>query len=321
MATAEQIKSLIKSHLNNDSHQFYTVALQVAAHEAKKGHQDLAHNIRDLVNNQRQKVDNRILSFPKEFNELVDVRYPDTPKTALVIPKQLQNRIDRIIREFQQQNKLKSYGLSHRRKLLLVGPPGTGKTMTAQVLSNKLDIPLGVIQVDKLVTKYMGETSAKLRQIFNLVNQETAVYLFDEFDAIGGERSFDNDVGEMRRVLNSFLQFLEHDQSNSVIVAATNNPKLLDQALFRRFDDILHYEKPDRELSEKLIKHILGTYLPKSLSWNTVLSETEGLSHADIVGACTDVIKENILGDNYKATEQQLLSTIKERKLYYKIQE
>lgn len=321
MATAEQIKSLIKSHLNDDSQQFYTVALQVAAHEAKKGHRDLAHNIRELVNNQRQKVDNRILSFPKELNELVDVRYPDTPKTALVIPIQLQNRIDRVIREFQQQNKLKNYGLSHRRKLLLVGPPGTGKTMTAQVLSNKLDIPLGIIQVDKLVTKYMGETSAKLRQIFNLVNQETAVYLFDEFDAIGGERSFDNDVGERRRVLNSFLQFIEQDQSNSVIVAATNNPKLLDQALFRRFDDILHYEKPDRELSKKLMKNILGTFIPNSLTWNDILSETEGLSHADIVGACTDVIKENILGDKDKATEQQLLTTIKERKLYYKIQE
>ena len=97
MATAEQIKSLIKSHLNDDSQQCYTVALQVAAHEAKKGHRDLAHKIRELVNNQRQKVDNRILSFPKELDELVDVRYPDTPKTALVIPRQLQNRIDRVI--------------------------------------------------------------------------------------------------------------------------------------------------------------------------------------------------------------------------------
>jgi SpoVK/Ycf46/Vps4 family AAA+-type ATPase len=120
---------------------------------------------------------------------------------------------------------------------MLVGPPGTGKTLTARVLAHELRLLLHTVQVDKLVTRFMGETSAKLRQIFDLIQQVTGVYLFDEFDAIGGERSLENDVGEMRRVLNFFYSLL-NKLDQIVVFAATNSPKLLDRALFRRFDDI-----------------------------------------------------------------------------------
>ena len=144
---------------------------------------------------------------------------------------------------------------------MLIGSPGTGKTMTAKALAKELHLQLHTIQVDRLVTKFMGETSAKLRQIFDLIQEEHGVYLFDEFDAIGGDRSNDNDVGEMRRVLNSFLQFIEQDTSDSLIIAATNNPKLLDHALFRRFDDVLYYEKPDADQRKALIANVLGTFM------------------------------------------------------------
>ena len=137
----------------------------------------------------------------------------DTPLSALVIPDIFRERIQRIIHEHRQQEKLKKHGLSNRRKILLSGPPGTGKTLTARVLAHELRLPLHTIQVDKLVTKFMGETSAKLRQIFDLIRDQRGVYLFDEFDAIGGERSRENDVGEMRRVLNALLQFIEQDAS------------------------------------------------------------------------------------------------------------
>jgi SpoVK/Ycf46/Vps4 family AAA+-type ATPase len=111
--------------------------------------------------------------------------------------------------------------------------------MTASVIASELELPLYTVQVDKLVTKFMGETSARLRQIFDNVEIQQGIYLFDEFDAIGADRTLDNEVGEMRRVLNSFLQFIEQDASDSIIIAATNNQKMLDQALFRRFDDVL----------------------------------------------------------------------------------
>src|ERR1035437_1306602 len=138
----------------------------------------------------------------------------------------------------------------------------------------------------------MGETSAKLRQIFNLMQQEHGVYLFDEFDAIGGERSMDNDVGEMRRVLNAFLQFIEQDSSDSLIIAATNSPKILDRALFRRFDDVLYYELPLVADRKRLMQNVLGTYLAPKFSWKAVLAESDGLSHAEIDYACRDSIKQ-----------------------------
>lgn len=182
------------------------------------------------------------------------------------------------------------------------------KTMTARVLAHELRLRLYTVQVDKVVTKFMGETSAQLRQIFDLIEDEPGVYLFDEFDAIGGERSLDNDVGEMRRVLNAFLQFLEQDTSDSLIVAATNSPKLLDRALYRRFDDVLYYEYPTARERGALIQNVLGAFGDPKLSW-TASAKAQGLSHAEIDSACRDAIKQAILVDQ-NLVEVALLNTM-----------
>ena len=313
MATAEQIKSLIRSNLSDDPERFYSIALQVAAHEAKQGHTALAHDIRNIVDKSRKAKGALVLQFPKDMLWLVISDNPGIAKSAMVIPTELEMRIDRIIHEYRQQNKLKAHGLTHRRKILLTGPPGTGKTMTAIVLAHELRLPLHTIQVDRLVTKFMGETAAKLRQIFDLIQNEEGVYLFDEFDAIGGERSLENDVGEMRRVLNSFLQFIEQDSSDSIIVAATNSPKLLDRALFRRFDDILYYEQPSDDERTRLIKNVLGTYLAPRFAWKKVISESNDLSHAEIDQACRDAIKNAILLEQTRVNAKELLLTLNER--------
>lgn len=312
MATAEQIKSLIRSYFNNDIERFSTTVLQVAAHEARQGHTALAREIRDLIEKGHSKKPAN--PFAVELQGLVRNEEAETPKAALVIPDVLIARIDRIIHEYRQQAKLKSHGLQHRRKILLIGPPGTGKTMTARVLARELHLCLYTIQMDRLVTKFMGESSAKLRQVFDLVQQEHGVYLFDEFDAIGGERSMDNDVGEMRRVLNAFLQFVDQDPSDSLIVAATNNPKLLDQALFRRFDDILYYSLPSPAERKQLIENLLGVFLAKKFVWKDVLAESDRLSHAEIDQACRDAIKQVILSDQSHVTSTQLLTMLRERK-------
>jgi SpoVK/Ycf46/Vps4 family AAA+-type ATPase len=316
MATAEQIKALIRSHLSDDGERFYTLALQVAAHEAQQGHGALAHDIREIIDKaKRTRGGNVLLKFPQDLSGMVFSEKADMPFSALVLPDVLKSRIQRIIREHREQEKLKSHGLSNRRKILLAGPPGTGKTMTARILAQELRLPLHTIQVDKLVTKFMGETSAKLRQIFDLIRDEAGVYLFDEFDAIAGERSLANDVGEMRRVLNALLQFIEQDTSDSVIIAATNKPTLLDRALFRRFDDVLYYEMPDPEDRRRLIANVLGYFKAKSLEWQSILKESESLSHAEVDQACRDAIKDAILNDRKTVGTSALLKHLEERRL------
>ncbi len=316
MATATQIKSLIKSHFEDNNERFNTVALQVAAHEAKLGHTTLANEIRKIIEigkNKKPILRNLDPNLQSLFLEIIPTEY----LSDLVVSTQIRKRIERIIGEFTHRDKLLRYNLENRRKILFSGHPGTGKTMTASVIANELHLPIYVVLMDKIVTKYMGETSAKLRQIFDFIENVPAVYLFDEFDAIGGQRGKDNEVGEMRRVLNSFLQFIERDHSDSLIIAATNNLELLDQALFRRFDDVIHYQLPTDAEKKQLLKNRLNGNLSNN-DINLILPELDSLSHAEINQACLDAIKESIIED-VKITPESLIKTIQERKSAYKV--
>lgn len=309
MATGEQIKALIKAHYGKDDNKFKTVVLQIAAAEARAGHTALARELKDTV--EKVVTSGNIIKFKSE-NELFQYVIPDNKSSELVVSEEIQIRIERILSEYRQREKLNKFGMKNRRKILVEGLPGTGKTLTAYVLASELNLPLYIVQMDKIVTKFMGETSAKLRQIFEMINGNRGLYLFDEFDAIGADRSLDNEVGEMRRVLNSFLQFLEQDDSDSIIVAATNNHKMLDTALFRRFDDILHYSIPDEEQIRQLIKIRLGEFYSTKLGSAKVIEKAYTLSHAEISKSCEDCIKYAILNDAI-VTSDLLIQCLSER--------
>ncbi|MGM0532076.1 MAG: AAA family ATPase, partial [Bacteroidota bacterium] len=150
-----------------------------------------------------------------------------------------------------------------------------------------------------------------------LIQQQNGVYLFDEFDAIGAARGRDNEVGEMRRVLNAFLQFIENDQSESFIIAATNNPGILDKALFRRFDDVLFYELPEQSQINQLIQNRLGVFMG-SYKLNDLAEKFNSLSHADICQACDDAIKETILDGKEKVTKSILNQMLTHRMDVYR---
>jgi SpoVK/Ycf46/Vps4 family AAA+-type ATPase len=170
--------------------------------------------------------------------------------------------------------------------------------------------------VDKLVTKFMGETSVKLRQIFDSIENITGVYFFDEFDAIGADRGIDNEVGEMRRILNSFLQFIEQDISESIIIAATNNRRILDKALYRRFDDVLHYSMPSTNDVRKLFLVKLGVFSPGFIPADNLVEKAASLSHAEISRVCDDAIKNSILSNN-QIDQDDLIRLVNERLAVY----
>lgn len=325
MASSEQLKALIKSHISRDDGHFYSVAMQMAAHEAKLGHGKLAEELRDMIDAGKarlgQDATGKLVAIgsaakPRgELANLLTVTHPANRLSDMVLDGTASSQLQRIIKEQRMMARIREHGLSPRRKLLLVGPPGTGKTMTASVLAGELGIPLFSVRLDSLITKFMGETASKLRQVFDAMTDLRGVYFFDEFDAIGSQRGIANDVGEIRRVLNSFLQMIEHDQSNSLIIAATNHPEVLDYALFRRFDDVLQYHLPTPVQALELIRSRLGSFAPKPFKKDGLAEQAAGLSYAEICRAVDESIKEAIMHDQPKVQRALLGSALDERRL------
>lgn len=320
MASAEQVKSLLKSYSEGNAEHFVSVALQIAARAARSGKGKLAQELRDIVDQikSRQasgKIGGAVpMARPKgELAGLLTVTYPKTRFSEMVLSDQTHRPLERAIREYRNQDKFRSHGLSARRKLLLVGPPGCGKTMTASALAGELKLPLFSVQLHGLITKYMGETAVKLHMVFEAMTQTQGVYFFDEFDAIGSDRGVKNDVGEMRRILNSFLQFLEQDESDSMILAATNYVAMLDEALFRRFDDVVHYMCPADDQVDQLVRNRLQLFLAKRLSWPKIRRAAIGLSHAEIARACDDAAKDCILHEKKSISTTALEACLEDR--------
>lgn len=321
MATAEQIKALLKSYIDGDGEQFLTVSMQVAAHAARRGQSRLAHDLRELIDEAKRRAAQPVSLRPAvpiarpvgELADLIQASYPSTRFSDMVLSASARASLSRVITEYRQQDKLRSHGLSARRKLLLVGPPGSGKTMTAAALAGELKLPLLAARLDGLITKFMGETAAKLRLVFDTMVTTRGVYLFDEFDAIGSDRGRRNDVGEMRRVLNSFLQFLEADDSDSLILAATNHQEALDPALFRRFDDVIRYNLPDSEQVEQLAKNRLNSFGLSSIDWEQVRKVAIGLSYAEVTRACMEAAKVAVLAEQETITTDNLMAMLRER--------
>ena len=321
MATAQQLKALIESYTEHNSDRFLSIASQIAAHAARAGKTKLAEELRKLIEEARRKqktqrsLSNSIpIAQPTgDLSGLFSAAFPKTRLSDMVLDPDLEQRLRRVIFEYRQVDRLHSHGLSPRRKLLLVGPTGCGKSMTAAALAGELNLPLLTVQFHILITKFMGETAAKLRLIFESMKQSRAVYLFDEFDAIGTHRHTGQDVGEIRRVLNSFLVFLEEDESMSIIVAASNLEDFLDNALFRRFDDTLRYNLLIPSMTRQLIENRLSNFAITRLGWKSILETAEQMTHADIVKACEDAAKGAVLDDRKQIRTTELKRALIQR--------
>jgi SpoVK/Ycf46/Vps4 family AAA+-type ATPase len=321
MPSADQVKALISSLMEGDEGHFFAVAMQIAAHEARSGHGKLAEEIRSLIDKAKSRprfpAKNAIpIARPRgEASEILNVSYPNLHLQDMVLAPATRKKLERLIREQKAIQLIRAKDLTPRRKILLAGKPGTGKTLTASVLAGELGLPLFVVRLDGLITKFMGETAAKLRIVFETMNQTRGVYLFDEFDSIGSARDLSNDVGEIRRVVNSFLQMVEQDQSDSLIIAATNQAGILDRALFRRFDDIIKYELPDQSQVIATMKAKLGSFKTSKLDWTKLARQAKGLSFADITRACEEAIKDSLIHEYTHVTQAQISRALQDRKV------
>jgi AAA+ superfamily predicted ATPase len=166
-----------------------------------------------------------------------------------------------------------------------------------------------------MITKFMGETAAKLKLVFDAMRSVRAVFLFDEFDAIGAQRALPNDTGEIRRILNSFLQFIEADDSESIVIAATNHAEILDRALIRRFDDVLTYTLPEASEIIATLQRTLADFPTKGIRWEHLTGEATGLSYAEIVRASEDAAKDMVLGERSTLPEEDIVRALHDRRL------
>ena len=311
---------MLRSRAEGDDEQFFSIALQVAAAEARQGRRETANDIRAAVDASRAAGGVKP-SIPIAFSRprgdlegLLELRPAAITLADVVVSAAIGDRLNNFLLQQRKRDWLREHGKAPSHRLLFVGPPGSGKTMTAEAMAGELRLPLYVIRLDTLITRFMGETAAKLRLVFDETFRRRAVYLFDEFDAVGGHRSASNDVAEMRRVLNSFLQFMEEKGStDSAIITATNHPELLDKALLRRFDDVLEFELPTAEQVRAVVKSNLRPMKFPRLSWNTIEKAARGLSQAEVARAANEAVKNAILHQRDSITTQELTSKLSER--------
>jgi SpoVK/Ycf46/Vps4 family AAA+-type ATPase len=320
MASAQQLIGLVKSHAEGDETRFFDLAMQLAAAEEQKGHVRLAEQLRAWADAGKapraaSAAQPTLLAAPRgELGELVGTSYPSTRLSSLILPSAIQDELHHLVTESRQRDRLEARGLHPRRRVLLSGPPGTGKTMTASALAGELKFPMFTVLLHGLITKYFGETASKLRTVFDAVRTTRGVYLFDEIDALAGSRTRGDDVGEARRVLNSFLQFLEEDPGPSMIVATTNVPELLDSAILRRFDVVLRYELPDAKAIEQTVSRRLSGFQTGRIAWKQVAQVAAGLSTADLVRGTEDAARRAVLSGLETISTSVLLDALERRR-------
>lgn len=321
MSNARQILAMLRSRAEGDEEQFYTIALQVAAAEARQGHRTVADDLRTAVEKARSNTGRgQTVAVPfatprGDLIDLLELREPSYRLNDVILKEELRTQLDSMSREQHRRDWLREHGKTPSRRLLFVGPPGSGKTMTAEALAGALKLPLFVIRLETLITRFMGETAAKLRLVFNETAKRRGVYLFDEFDAVGSHRGATNDVAEMRRVLNSFLQFMEEpNATDSVIIGATNYPDLLDRALLRRFDLVLAFDAPDDDQIRQIIKANLRPFKFPNPAWKKIIAAGRELSQSELARASETAVKSAILDERGKLTSEDIITALKNRK-------
>ena len=315
MANAEYLTELVRAHYSGDDRRFSNLLNQVIAAESRAGHSRLAERLRELrIEATRPDSTAKatpLARAPRNLEQILSVGYSETKIADLVLALETRASLERYVIEQRRAQALADHGLKPRRRLLLHGPSGCGKTMTAQALAGELKLPLIRVRLEVVFSKFLGETASTLSDVFAEAARVRGVYLFDEFDALGRTRLDDNEVGEIKRVVTTFLQLLDADHSDSLLIAATNTGHALDTALFRRFDDVIELPEPTAAQRRELLSRLLRPWRMKPA--DSLVAETAGLSFADIRAAVEDAHKDAILGDQPRPSRESIANRLTER--------
>jgi SpoVK/Ycf46/Vps4 family AAA+-type ATPase len=239
---------------------------------------------------------------PDRDAALVDLRPATRTRADIVLSSELGRKLDRIAAEFRCLDDLARRGLPGKTRLLFIGPPGCGKTLCAEVLAAELGLPLLYARFDGIVSSYLGETATNLRRVLQFAGRRPSILFFDEFDVLGKDRDDPQEVGELKRVVGTFLQLLDSHPRESLVVAATNHHGLLDEALWRRFDEVLSFEKPSVEQLEQLLELRLRAVRKPGVDIPGLAARMAGFTFADAEKVCFEATKAMILGQKKELT-------------------
>ena len=304
MANGKLLRQLIRSGAEGDLEAFHGAAQRVIAEERQKQHHLLANDLEAILHGRPSArswpaLRGVVESVPEDRERgmpLLTLREPDRRLEDVVLSPQNLSLVRNILREYNREEVLRAYGMRPSDRLLFYGPPGCGKTLTAEVVAGELGRPLAIVRTDSVVSSFLGETAANLRKVFDFVSASPLVALFDEFDALGKEREDASEHGELRRVVNAVLQMLDAYDGRSLIIAATNHERLLDSAIWRRFEEVLFLKPPTlTQLCRLLAMKLRGVRHDLDIEYLAHRYWFKDATHADVERIVRRTIKEMVM--------------------------
>jgi SpoVK/Ycf46/Vps4 family AAA+-type ATPase len=317
---------LFQAYVGEDTNEFIKVAQDIIKEEERKKHTLLAKNLKEILSSKenlsiiQSKFSKRYKSnipIPRDVEKgfpLFEIKEYYSNFNDLVLSNDVSEQLNFIVEEIRSSEVLNTYGLKPKQKILFCGPPGTGKTLSAKVLSSVIGYPLVYIKFDSIISSYLGETATNLRKIFEFIKQGEWIVLFDEFDIIGKKRDDPYEHGEIKRVVNNFMQMMDNYEGESLLIAATNHQYLLDTAIWRRFDDILYFDMPDNPRRQLLFNKYLKVFkISKDIDIQNLADSTNDFSPADIAQTCEEALRRAILNNIKEIKSEDINWSIKQQ--------
>lgn len=315
-----EIIKIIEGGINGDKEKVYNYAKLLANNIQKEGNEKFSKRIIDLLNNKKGKLTSMdsLMAKPVDTEsraEMVEVSNPQLSAKNIILDKYIEIEIDNFIKYYQNRDKIILSGLDLNNSLLLYGPPGCGKTTIAQYISNITGLPLVTARLDALVSSLLGSTAKNIRKLFEYASKTDCILFLDEFDVIAKLRDDKNELGELKRVVNSLIQNIDNFSSNSILIAATNHHELLDPAIWRRFSRILEINKPnENEIEELLAIFLDDNNYEKIIKNQKQLQQLKklflGFSHSDIKTIIQNCLKQSIIQNKFETTYVDIIQEI-----------